>query len=90
MLIQLLQLLRIQPGFTPDIIQVQQGGDPTFSEALAMAAHGVWIDQQGLGEILHPPTRPEQDHRMEAIGLTRIAHPPVGRTQFAEFLGVSG
>ena len=52
-----------------------------------MAPHRVRIDQQGVGDIHHPPTLAEQDHRMEAIGLTRIAHTPVRCTQFAEFLG---
>ena len=52
-----------------------------------MAAHGVRINQQGIGGIPHPPTRAEQDYRIEAISLTHIADTLVGRTQFAEFQG---
>jgi len=54
---------------------------------LEVVAHGIGVDQEGLGDILRrAPTRQQHD-RLNAVGFALVARTPVGRAQLGDFLG---
>lgn len=52
-----------------------------------VVAHHVGVDQQGLGDIFCRGPTPQQDHRLDAVGLALVTCTPVRGTQIGEFRG---
>jgi hypothetical protein len=51
-----------------------------------MVAHGIGIDQQGIGNIFGAPAAC-QHHRLDAVGLALVAGAAVRRTQLGKLFG---
>ena len=85
MRVQHRQLGLAQLAVAPTVGQVQQGGQTALLVTLEVVAHGIGVDQQGVGDILGRAAARQQDHRFDPIGLAFVARAPVRRAQIGEF-----
>ena len=84
--IQLRQLNLVEQRFAADIVHAQQFVDPTFLVTFEVGSNGFRIDQQSIGDIGNASPLAKQYHRVDAVRLTHVGCPAVGRAEFGQFL----